>query len=98
MVRKIHFKIILGSGIFSTHKIYVVHSGNKYRLAITCTFGRRLRMSTISAVPTCTANTHVCENLRKYRVLRYLIWFLEGKCSQQCLLEPRHEISNNVAF
>ena len=49
------------------------NSGNKYKVAITCTFGRRLRMSTINAVPTCTANTHVRANRRKYRVLGYLI-------------------------
>ena len=32
-------------------------------------------MSAISAVPTCTANMHVREKLRKYRVLRYIICF-----------------------
>ena len=54
-------------------------------VAITCAFGRRLRMGTISAVPTRTANMHVRATLRKYRVLRYLIWFWEEKCSQKCL-------------
>ena len=47
------------------------NTGNKYEVAIICTFGRRLRMSTISAVPTCTANMHVFATLRKYRVLKY---------------------------
>ena len=28
------------------------NTGNKYEVAIECVFGRRLRMSTISAVPT----------------------------------------------
>ena len=59
---------------------------NKYEEAITCVFGCMFPMSTISAVPTCMANMHVRATLRKYRVLRYLIWFLEEKCSQQCLL------------
>ena len=52
---------------------------NKYEEAITCAFGCMFPMSTISAVPTCMANMHVRATLRKYRVLRYLIWFLEEK-------------------
>ena len=61
------------------------YAGNKYEVAITYAFGRRLRMRT-SAVPTCTANMHVRATLLNYRVLRYLIWFLEEKCSQHSLL------------
>ena len=49
--------------------------GNKYEVAIACDFGRRPRMSTISAVPTYTANMHERASLRNYRVLRYLIVF-----------------------
>ena len=48
-------------------------------------FGRRLRMSAISAGPTCTAIMHVRAICHKYNVLRYLIWFLDEKCSQHCL-------------
>ena len=46
----------------------------QYEVAITCTFGRKLRMSTISAVHTCTytANMHLRVTLRKCRVLRYI--------------------------
>ena len=43
----------------------------KCEVAITCAFERRLRMSTMRAVPTCTANMHVRATLCKYRVLRY---------------------------
>ena len=53
------------------------NTGNKYEVAMACAFGHRLRLSTISAVSTCTATMHVRATLRKYRVLRYLIWFLE---------------------
>ena len=42
---------------------------NKYEVEkITCAFGRRLRMRTISAVPTVMANMYVRETLSKYRV------------------------------
>ena len=50
---------------------------NKYEVAITCAFGHRLRLSIICNVPTCTAVMHMLAKLRKYRVLRYLISFLE---------------------
>ena len=61
--------------------IQFCNTGNKYVVAIICTFGRRLRMSTMGAVPTCTANMPVCATLRKICNL-----FLEEKYSQQCLL------------
>ena len=48
--------------------------------------GRRLHMSTISAVPTCTANMHERANLRKYRVLRYLIGFMEENVASSAYL------------
>ena len=43
-------------------------------------------MSTISAVSTCTANMHVRATLRKYRVLRYLIWVLEENAANSVYL------------
>ena len=73
---------VLVSVIFSTNKTYVwvidksSHFCNteQYEIVhvITCVFGRRLRMSTISAVPTCMANMHVRATLCMFRVLRYL--------------------------
>ena len=49
---------------------------NKYEQAITRAFGRRPRMNTISAVPTCTYML-MRATLRKYWVLKCSIWFLE---------------------
>ena len=43
-------------------------------------------MSTISAVPTCMANMHVRATLRKYGVLRYLIWILEENATNSIYL------------
>ena len=91
--------IVLGSGIFSTYmyKNYDVlidkssqfcNTENKYEVAITCAFWGRLRMSTISTVPTCMAKMHRCAPLRTYMVLRYLMWVSEEKCSQQRALKP----------
>ena len=75
---------VLGCRIFSTYKTNVLfinkssqscNTVNKYKVAITCAFGRRLCMSTISAVTTCTANMHMRATLHNNRVLRYLICF-----------------------
>ena len=62
------------------------HTGKNIRVAITCAFGRRLCMSTISVVPTCTANMRVRAPLRNYRVLRYLICFWKKNATNSVYL------------